>query len=107
MNTHGCDNFKVVYNPPHLKKEHKMLVLTGYEDGLTAVGESIESTIAEAFGRRIKPEMTPPMLHEIASLPPARMVKIFEVSYKLAQGTYDLDERLDAVLDRLLEDITA
>jgi len=49
--------------------------------------------------------MTPPMLHEIASLPPARIVKIFEVRYKLAQGTYDLDERLDVVVERLLKDI--
>jgi hypothetical protein len=45
------------------------------------------------------------MLHVISSLPPDRMVKIIEVRYKLAQGTYDLDERLDVVVERLLKDI--
>jgi hypothetical protein len=45
------------------------------------------------------------MLQQIASLPPARIVKILEVREQLAQGKYDLDERLDAVLDRLLADI--
>ena len=69
------------------------------------VDESIGSTIADAPDSNILLEMTPPMLHEIASLPPARMVKIFEVRYKLAQGIYDIEKRLDAVLERLLKDI--
>ena len=74
-------------------------------DGSTAVDERIGSTIADAPDSNMLLEITPSMMQKIDSLPPARMVKIFEVRYKLAQGTYDLDERLDAVLDRLLADI--
>ena len=74
-------------------------------DGSTVVGESTESTISGVFDSRIRPKITPPMLHVISSLPPDRMVKIIEVRYKLAQGTYDLDERLDVVVERLLKDI--
>ncbi len=82
-----------------------MLVLTECEDCLTISGQKTETAIAEASVSRIRPRITPPMLQQIASLPPARIVKILEVREQLAQGKYDLDERLDAVLDRLLADI--
>jgi hypothetical protein len=42
----------------------------------------------------------------IASLPKVRRKKIIRVRQQLARGTYDLDERLDAVLDRILMDVT-
>jgi hypothetical protein len=35
-----------------------------------------------------------------------RREKIIRVRQQLACGTYDLDERLDAVLERILMDIT-
>jgi hypothetical protein len=79
-----------------------MSVLTLFADGSTAVGESITSSIAYAFGNKL-PEITPPM---IASLPKVRRKKILRLRQQLAHGSYDLDERLDAVLDRILMDIT-
>ncbi|MGD1042660.1 MAG: hypothetical protein ABR913_06300 [Sedimentisphaerales bacterium] len=79
-----------------------MSVLTLCTDGSTAVGESITSSIAYAFGNK-RPGITPPM---IASLPKVRRKKIIRVRQQLARGTYDLDERLDAVLERILMDIT-
>jgi hypothetical protein len=79
-----------------------MSVLTLCTDGSTAVIESITGSIAYAFGDLIRPETIPPM---IASLPTARRKKVLRLRQQLALGTYDLDERLDAVLDRLLADI--
>ena len=79
-----------------------MSVLTLFADGSTVVGESITSSIAYAFGNK-RPEITPPM---IASLPKVRIKKILRLRQQLAHGTYNLDERLDAVLDRILIDIT-
>jgi hypothetical protein len=79
-----------------------MSVLTLYTDGSIVVGESITSSIADAFGNK-RPEITPPM---IASLPMVRRKMILRVRQQLAHGTYDIDERLDAVLDRILMDIT-
>ncbi|HEY5138024.1 MAG TPA: hypothetical protein VIJ25_01715 [Methylococcales bacterium] len=35
-------------------------------------------------------------------LPQGRKDRIFTIRRQLAEGTYDLDERLDAILDRLL-----
>ena len=79
-----------------------MPVLTGNKIELNI---SDESTITEASGSRIRPEITPPMSQEIASMPLLRREKILGIREQLAQGTYDLDERLDVVLDRLLVDI--
>ena len=80
-----------------------MSVLTLCTDVSTAAGKSIMGIIADDFGDDMRPEITPPM---IASLPKARRKMILRVRQQLAHGTYDLDERLDAVLERILMDIT-
>jgi hypothetical protein len=59
--------------------------------------------IADDFGDNMRPEITSPM---IASLPMVRRKMIIRLRQQLARGTYDLDERLDAVLERILTDIT-
>ena len=64
--------------------------------------ESIMDTIAYAFGDNKRPKITPA---EIASLSKARRNKITRVRQQLAHGSYDLDERLDALLDRILTEI--
>jgi len=79
-----------------------MSVLTLFADRSTAIDESITSTIADAFADNIRPEITFAM---IASLPTGSGKNIIRIRQKLAYGTYDLDERLDAVLDRILMDI--
>jgi len=62
----------------------------------------VMSTIDDDFGDNIRPEITPPM---IASLPELRPEKITSIRLQLARGTYDRDERLDAVLERILTDL--
>ena len=79
-----------------------MSFLTLCRDVSTAVGESIMGSITDAFGNK-RPETTSPI---IASLPMVRRKKIIRLRQQLARGTYDLDERLDAVLERILMDIT-
>lgn len=98
MNTSCSGNSGLGDNLACLTKKPPMPVFTEYRDRAT-------NTISEASGRKLRPRITPPMLQQIASLPPARVVKILEVREQLARGAYDLDERLDAVLDRLLADI--
>ena len=90
-----------------LRRGLKMQVMTRCKDGTTAVGEDIESTIAEGADDNILLEITPSMLREIALMPQVRRKKILGVWEQLAQGTYDMDERLDAVMDCLLTAITA
>lgn len=78
-----------------------MSVLTLRTNGASV--ESIMDTIAYVFGDNARPEITPA---KIDSLSKARRDKITRVRQQLAHGTYDLDERLDAVLKHILTDIT-
>jgi hypothetical protein len=64
------------------------------------VGESITSSIAALFGDNIRQQTTPPVIEKV------RTEMIIRVRRQLARGTYDLDERLDAVLERILMDIS-
>jgi hypothetical protein len=46
------------------------------------------------------------VLKKIASLPEVRREKILHVRRQLTEGKYNLNERLDIALDRVLEDLT-
>jgi len=47
------------------------------------------------------------VLKQIASLPEVRQEKVLGVRRQLTKGQYDLSERLDLALDKVLEDLTA
>ncbi len=47
------------------------------------------------------------VLKRIASLPPNRQGKVLDIRRQIADGTYEVADRLDAVIDRVLEAITA
>ena len=47
------------------------------------------------------------VLKKIASLPEVRQEKILDVRRQLTEGRYDLNRRLDNVLERVLEDLIA
>ena len=47
------------------------------------------------------------VLRKIASLPEVRREKILDVRRQITEGKYDLDERLDVALDKVLEYLTA
>jgi len=46
------------------------------------------------------------VLKKIASLPEIRKEKILRVRRKLTEGKYNLNERLDIALDKILEELT-
>ncbi|MGD9109838.1 MAG: flagellar biosynthesis anti-sigma factor FlgM [Phycisphaerales bacterium] len=46
------------------------------------------------------------VLKRIASLPEVRQEKVLDVRRSLADGRYDLNDRLDMALDRVLEELT-
>jgi hypothetical protein len=105
MDTVSYASLNVRENRPRLRKEPDKEVLTECKDELTAVGENTGSTITEAIDSNIPLEITPSMKRKAASLPQVRIEKVIGVWAQIAQGTYDLDERLDIVLDRILKDI--
>ncbi len=47
------------------------------------------------------------VLRKIASLPEVRKEKVLDVRRQLTEGKYDLDERLDVALEKVLEHLTA
>ncbi|MBN1974684.1 MAG: flagellar biosynthesis anti-sigma factor FlgM [Sedimentisphaerales bacterium] len=47
------------------------------------------------------------VLKKIASLPEVRRDKVLNVRKQLTDGKYDLNERLNIALDKVLEDLTA
>ena len=47
------------------------------------------------------------VLKKIASLPEIRKDKVLNVRRQLTDGKYDLNERLNIALDKVLEDLTA
>ena len=47
------------------------------------------------------------VLKRIASLPEVRREKVLDVRQQLNKGNYNLNERLDGALDKVLEDLTA
>ena len=77
------------------------------KDDLNAVAEYAESALDKGAGNMARGEITAPTLQGISSLPPVRKEKVLAVRQQLAEGTYDLDERLNAVVDRLLTDLAA
>jgi anti-sigma28 factor (negative regulator of flagellin synthesis) len=46
-------------------------------------------------------------VQRIASLPPIRQGKVLDIRRQIADGTYEVADRLDIVIDRVLEALTA
>ena len=83
-----------------------MSVLAVYKDVLNTIDENTTGTIDYAISDNIRLAITPPMVQKVVLLRKIRSVKVVRIRQQLANGTYDLDERLDAVLERILTDIT-
>jgi hypothetical protein len=85
-----------------------MSVLSRPKDGTAAIIENTENSLSESAGYKARGRIAAPVLQNIPSRPRGvRKDKVLAVQQQLAEGRYDLDEHLDAVLDRLLEDVTA
>jgi hypothetical protein len=52
-------------------------------------------------------QWTSPAAARTQQNPPLRVEKVLDVKRQLAEGRYDVAEKLDVVLDRLLEDLLA
>ena len=72
------------------------------EENLTAKEDFVMEQILENLNT------TPigQVLKKIASLPEVRKDKVLGVRRKLTDGKYDLSERLDVALDKVLEELT-
>ena len=71
-------------------------------EGLTAE----EDLVMEQILDNINATPIGQVLRKIASLPEIRREKVLDVRRQLTEGKYNLDERLDIALDKVLEQLT-
>lgn len=84
-----------------------MSILSQPKEGSTALAENSEISLDWDAGNRAQERILALSLQIIHSLPAVRREKILEVRRLLLADGYDLEERLDIALDRLLEDLVA
>jgi len=65
-----------------------------------------EDLIMEQILKNITTTPIGQVLKKIASLPEVRQEKILNLRRQLTEGKYNLNERLDIVLDKVLEELT-
>lgn len=83
-----------------------MSILSRRKDESAAIIENTEIPLSEGTGNKDRERMTAPTLQNSPSLPKVREKKVFAIKQQLAESTYELDKRLDAVLERLLVAVT-
>lgn len=70
------------------------------------VQNSEEDLMMEDILKNITSTPLGEVLRKIASLPEVRQEKILDVRRQLTEGKYNLNERLNIALDKILEDLT-
>ena len=83
-----------------------MSVFSRQKDRIAAIIENTENSLSESAGYKARGRIVAPLLENIPSRSRVRKDKVLVVQQQLAEGRYNLEEHLDAVLDRLLEDVT-
>ena len=83
-----------------------MSVLGRKKHKSTVIVENTEIPLSEDASNKARGKLPTPPLQNIPSLPSGRNEKILAVRQQLAEGRYNLDERLDAALERLLAAVT-
>jgi hypothetical protein len=79
-----------------------MPVLSRQNAESAAIAENTNNLLSEGSDNKDQCTIIALALRKIASLPRVRKDKVLAVRKQLAEGIYDLDQRLDAVLDSLL-----
>jgi hypothetical protein len=90
-----------------LVKESKMSDLSQQNTGATVIAENTDISLNWGAGNKTRGRIAAPALQNIRSLPPVCKKKVLKVRQQLVEGTYDIDKRLNTVIDRLLEDLVA
>lgn len=78
--------------------------------GFDSITEDLQfdsDLVAEEILNNVNSTPLGQVLKRLAVMPEIRRGKVMNVRRKLTKGRYDLDEHLDTVLDRVLEDLTA
>jgi len=83
-----------------------MSILSRQKDGAAAIVEKKGNFLSESAGNEARWRIAAPVLQDIPSRLRVHKMKVLAVRQQLAEGRYDLDERLDAVVESLLVAVT-
>ena len=81
--------------------------LSQQDNESTAIAENTDANSDCSLGIKARGRIVVSAMQTIHSLPPVRKKKILKIRQQLAEGTYDIDERLNVALDCLLEELVA
>lgn len=84
-----------------------MSVSSKRNNELHVMTESMRISSNCGSGNKAQETIIAPAFQSFWSLPRTRRMKILRIRRRLVQGKYSLDKRLNAALDRLLEDLVA
>jgi hypothetical protein len=88
-----------------LIKESKMSDLSQQNIESSVIAENTSVSLDWGNGNKTPKRITAPAMQNIRSLPQVDKKKISLVRQQLVEGTYDINKRLDIVLDRLIESL--
>ena len=106
MDTFACNRFSKVVAMPDFGSNGR---IEGQNRQTGSVNESLaadEDLLMEQILENINTTPIGQVLKKIASLPEVRREKILDVRRQLTEGKYNLNERLDIALDKVLEDLS-
>jgi hypothetical protein len=79
-------------------RQGELLMNTSSQDQDALMESILDNINATPIGRVLK---------RIGSLPEVRKGKVLSLRQKLTEGTYDVNDRLDLALDKVIEDLTS
>ena len=91
---------------PHFDINGRFGSQNGQDDSLDESLVPDEDLIMEQILENLNTTPIGQVLKKIASLPEVRKDKVLGVRRQLTDGKYDLNERLDIALDKVLEEFT-
>ncbi len=102
----GCSENKVVLMP-EFEINNRFRSQNGQVNPADKKSAPEEDLIMEKILDNLNTTPIGQVLKRIASLPEVRKDKVLSVRRQLTDGKYELNERLNIVLDKVLEDLTA
>ncbi len=84
-----------------------MSVLSRQKEGTAVSVKGTKIPLSKRADDKTRGRLIPPRMQNIPSLLRVHKMKVLAVRQQLAEGRYDLDNRLDAVVENLLVAVTS
>ena len=107
MDTFACDLLCKVVKMPDFSSSDRFVDQNSEAEHVNENAADDKDLIMEQILENINTTPIGQVLKKIASLPEVRKEKVLGVRQQLTEGQYNLNDRLDIALDRVLEDLIA